>query len=196
MFYSNHETVIPHSRIDVWNMIDGKTGYMDKVGVFYPEYEDFSVVRIVRKTRGIVANINLIIIMNYNYHILDGSRSDLLKRVTGTVKQCFTKGYLCLKPSLYMHLFVILEDDQTEIFSSCLRPVLKSINKPINLIVLSSIHPRCRYLWTCLEKRDYSYPDTPVLYVNEPNVFTCSVLVDGDVIHTLNFDVTHIPDDG
>ena len=55
------------------------------------------------------------------------------------------------------------------------------------------MHPNCHYEWICIEKRDHSYPDTPVLYVNEPNLYKCSVATKKKKVFDITFDVSYVP---
>ena len=83
-----------------------------------------------------------------------------------------------------------------EFYASYSCPVLSSPRKPIPLIVIGSMHPNCHYEWICIEKRDHSCPDTPVLYVNEPNLYKCSVATKKKKVFDITFDVSYVPAEG
>lgn len=85
---------------------------------------------------------------------------------------------------------------KNECYASYDQPVFTSPQKPVPLVVISSVHPDCQYEWKCFEKRDYSYPNTPVLYVNEPFLFKCSVTIKDDKVCEVSFDVSYTPIEG
>uniref|UniRef100_A0A1X7UFM1 Protein kinase domain-containing protein n=1 Tax=Amphimedon queenslandica TaxID=400682 RepID=A0A1X7UFM1_AMPQE len=62
---------------------------------------------------------------------------------------------------------------KNECYASYDQPVFTSPQKPVPLVI-SSAHSDCQYEWKCFQKKDYSYPNSPVLYVNEPFLFKCS----------------------
>ena len=47
VYYSEKDSVVPKSREEVWNEINGAPNLMDKNGIFFPEYNDYHVVQIV-----------------------------------------------------------------------------------------------------------------------------------------------------
>lgn len=68
--------------------------------------------------------------------------------------------------------------------------------KPEPLIVIGITHPNCWYKWICLEKPTNEYYNSPVLYVNEPHIYKCSVAISEQEKYEVVFDVSFVPMEG
>ena len=42
MYYSEHGSVVPYNRKEIWTKIGGKKNWMDKAGLYYPEDDGFN----------------------------------------------------------------------------------------------------------------------------------------------------------
>lgn len=68
--------------------------------------------------------------------------------------------------------------------------------QPVPLIVIGVTHPNCSYKWTCLEKPTDEHYDSPVLFVNEPHLYKCSVAISEQETYEIVFDVSFVPSEG
>ena len=65
-------------------------------------------------------------------------------------------------------------------------PTLTSA-KPVTLVVIGYTHPICQYSWKCLERPGIKYPNTSVLFVNSPGLYTCSVISKEEEVFSVLF---------
>ena len=94
---------------------------------------------------------------------------------------------------LYELFCINLIDDIGSFFQSYSNPSFSSLVDPIPLVMLRSQHPNCTYKWECYDK-DFGFPSTPVVFVNNSFVFQCSVYDNGKhLLSSAHFDMMYSP---
>ena len=86
-------------------------------------------------------------------------------------------------------MIYLYQGDTPVSFTSHLTPSLKYQHTPIPLVVISSSHPNCEYTWDCPQDKNMEFPSLPVMFVDQPLLFQCTICVDGDEVSSTIFDV-------
>ena len=90
--------------------------------------------------------------------------------------------YICAH--LPLELSIILESNS--------EVALCSMKQAQPLLALSSKHTRSHYQWECLERIDTKFHSSPVIYVNTPGLFRCTVGNSEQTVQSNVFDVQMI----
>ena len=108
----------------------------------------------------------------------------------GEVTPCFSQSIIIIYKHFNLSLTSIFSVAETGIcFHSALNPTLNQSNA-IPLCVICTEHPKCYYKWRCVSKPAIQFPSTPVVFVAEPLLYKCTVIIQGQALEPLLFDVT------
>lgn len=66
--------------------------------------------------------------------------------------------------------------------------LVSNFKDPVTLYCLASCHTTCKYEWKHFCS-SHSYPSTPVIYVDSPGIYECSVMLEIQVAATAVFEV-------